>query len=357
MLTKDQSERILKISLMIKKVLRKKDLSRGECRKFMEYILNGYGYKTNQSSLGAFLAGLYMKGVKVEEVIGLLEAIGTFKKFKELKIKNKRVVSAVGSGKDEFKTFNITTVASFIAAGSGIPVAKVGCSAETSTVGTIDVLKELGINTNASFSVMFRSLRDNCFGFFNPKLRLNNLFKHYIGKVNFFNPLEYGLGIYTGIRVEHILFGISDLNTEISAKLLRYHGFKHSLVVCGLSNKGLLFDELSTLNKSKVSEVKNKKIDTYFVYPEMFGIKRGKDKEVCQPRNVKEGAKIVMNILSNRDKTSRRDISLLNAAALIYIGGKSKDLKDAFEIAKNSLEEGKALEVLKRVREYSYEKF
>ena len=353
MLTRKQSKKLLEMSMLIRKILKRQNLTKNESKKLMLYILKGYGYKTNQSSLGAFLAGLYIKGPTIDEILGALEAIGNYERFKELRVTNMKVTTIVGSGKDEFKTFNISTVASFIAAGSGVPVAKVGCRAETSIAGVTDVLELLGININCSFRRMLQSLRDNNIGFFNPELKLEGLFKHYIGKVNFFNPLEYGLAIYTGIRVRHILFGISDLKTEISASILKKYGFGHSMVVCGMTNRGLLFDEISNLNKTKISELHKSKIRNYYIYPEMFKIKRAKDSEIAQGKSVKENAKIILNILSGKDKSARRDIVLLNAAGLIYIGGKAKNLTDAFELATNSLEEGRAMESFEKLRIYS----
>jgi len=142
-------------------------------------------------------------------------------------------------------------------------------------------------------------------------------------------------------EVKHQVYGIFDPGlTEKLAQVLKELGSRHALVVHG---DGL--DELSTLGKTKISELKNGKITTYDITPAELGLKKASMKDILGGDAV-SNAKIVKEVLSGK-KGAKRDIAVLNAAAAIYVGGGAEDLKKGVKLAEKSIDSGKAMEKLK----------
>ena len=144
-------------------------------------------------------------------------------------------------------------------------------------------------------------------------------------------------------EVKHQVYGIFDPGlTERLAEVLEELGSRHALVVHG---DGL--DELSTLGKTRVSELKNGKITTYDVTPAELGMRKASMKDILGGETA-VNAKIVKEILSGK-KGAKRDIAVLNAAAAIYVGGGAEDLKKGIKLAEKSIDSGKAMETLERL--------
>lgn len=345
---KNQDKKLTKLRILIKRIFDGKTLNEKESKVLMESFLNNYWGSKNQSLMGSILGIIQYRNPAKEEILGFLRAVGDYKKFPVLpKVNNKDIISIIGSGKDEFKTFNISTAAAIIAAASGVPVIKPGCKAETSVCGTEDVFEYLGANTKINLRKAIKIIKKINFSYYTPKFNLPHLFKNYIGKVYFFNPLEYGLGLFTGFKCKKILFGISSLKTELAAWVLKKFKIKHGLVVCGLTKDLLLFDEASSIYKTKVSELFRNKINTFDLYPRAFGIKPSNQIYLKQLPTIKDNVNILLRILSNLDN-SRKDMVLINAALLVYLANPHLQLKECYEICNKSLSEGKAKYVLQQ---------
>jgi len=125
--------------------------------------------------------------------------------------------------------------------------------------------------------------------------------------------------------------------TEKIAKVLRILGLRKALVVHG--EPGV--DEVSISGKTKVSQLEDGEIDTYYIRPDDFGLRVASPKEIAGgTREV--SAKILRDVLGGREEGAKRDVVLLNAASAIFAAGESETLTDAFEIAREILESGKA---------------
>ncbi len=140
----------------------------------------------------------------------------------------------------------------------------------------------------------------------------------------------------------HQLIGVYDASvTEKIAKVLRILGLKKALVVHG--EPGV--DEVSVCGKTKVSQLSNGEIRTYFIKPEAFGV------EMALPEKISGGdrkasARILRAVLSCKEEGAKRDVVLLNAAAAIFAADESRSIGDGFEIARDVLESGQAAEKL-----------
>ena len=128
-----------------------------------------------------------------------------------------------------------------------------------------------------------------------------------------------------GANVQLLGVPSSDL-AEMLANVLKNLGTKTALVVHGEG-----FDEISTTGKTLVCELKESKINTYYIQPEDFGIKRTTLNNL-QGADIDKNAKILMRVLEG-EKGAYRDIVLLNSGALFYIAGKAKNIKEGIKIA------------------------
>ncbi len=324
----------------IQKIVEEKNLSGKESEKAMERIMSG---EATPSQLGSFLTALRMKGETAEEIAGLAKVMRRFAQKLKPKI-NGALVDVCGTGGDKIKTFNISTTAMFIVAATGVPVAKHGNRAITSHCGSADVLEELGINLNLEPDKIKEGIEKLGIGFmFAPA--------HHLA-MKYVMPTRKELGIRTVFNIlgpltnpanaQAQLMGVfaPDL-TEKLAEVFKLLGLKQAMVVYG--EPGL--DEISNLGKTKLSELKNGKIKTYFVKPEDFGFKKAKAKDLAGG-DKKENVKILTDILSGREKGPKRDIVILNSAAGIVVGNKAKDLKQGIKIARDVLGKGLAYKKL-----------
>ena len=127
---------------ILEQLLDKKHLSREQAYNLMSSIMSGE-YDDIQTT--GILIALRAKGETVDEITGFADVM----RRKMLKISlNKPAIDLCGTGGDSLGTFNISTVASFVVAGSGVHVAKHGNRSMTSKSGSADVLQALGIPIN-----------------------------------------------------------------------------------------------------------------------------------------------------------------------------------------------------------------
>ena len=134
---------------------------------------------------------------------------------------------------------------------------------------------------------------------------------------------------------------------EPLAHVLGKLGCKHALVVHG---NGL--DEITIESKTKIAEYKDGHVTTYEIKPTDFNIKLASLSEI-KGNSPEDNAKITLSILSGKEKGPKRDIVLLNAGAAIYTAGKAKSIKEGIELARNSIDSGKALEKLNKLKDWT----
>ncbi|MDG6997435.1 MAG: anthranilate phosphoribosyltransferase, partial [Nitrososphaerota archaeon] len=150
----------------ISAVVSGKDLAEDEASLAMEEMMSGLA---TQGQIGAFLAALRMKGETVEEITAFArkmceKAIRISPKIQGHNFSGK-LTDTCGTGGDRIKTFNISTISALVVSGAGIPVAKHGNRSVTSMCGSADLLERLGVNIEASPSVVERSIETCGIGF------------------------------------------------------------------------------------------------------------------------------------------------------------------------------------------------
>lgn len=329
----------------IKQLLDKKDLTAEQMQQVMQEILSG---ATDTADIVAFLTSLNDKGETVAE---LTAAVNAMLKYVEPIIVDKpNILDTCGTGGDKKGTFNISTITALVASGAGVTVAKHGNRSVSSVCGSADILEALGVNINMDKAKIKKCLEEIGLAFlFAPNLHL--AMKHVmparkqIAQKTIFNILG---PLINPARATNQLIGVYSAQwTKPLAQVLHNLGTKHVLVVHGADG----LDEVTTTDKTFVSEIFGGVLRDYEIAPEDFGLRRANPNDLAGG-TVDENVKIVRDILTGK-KGSQRDIVLLNAGCAIYAADKAKTISEGIKLAEKSIDSGAALKKLELLKEYS----
>lgn len=326
----------------ISKVVRGADLLEAEMTGVMNEVMTG---GASPAQIGSFLTALRMKGETVDEITGAARVM----REKATRVDAPAgVVDTCGTGGDGSMTFNISTAAAFVAAGSGLTVAKHGNRSVSSKSGSADVLRALGVNIEAEVACVEECIKAAGIGFlFAPMLH---------GAMKYAAPVRREIGIRSVFNIlgpltnpagaRRQVIGVYDpALTDILAKVLYNLGSERAFIVRG--EDGL--DEITLASETRVTELNAGSIRTYHVKPEDFGFER------CSPKDLTgggpdENAEIILGVLEGK-KGPARDIVILNAAAAITAGGLASKIEEGIAIAHGAIDSGLALEKLELLKE------
>ncbi len=320
----------------LKILLTGRDLSESEAADFFACL---QAETENEHLLAAALIALEAKGVSADEIYAMAKIMRS--RCVKVKSANEKFVDLVGTGGSRVKTFNISTAAAFVIAGAGVAVAKHGNRAATSKSGSADVLAELGVNVTVEAQIAEKCLDEIgiCF-LFAPKFHsLSPVLakvRRAIGVPTIFNILG---PICNPADAPHQVIGVwrKDLVTT-TAQVLARLGTKKTWIVHG--SDGL--DEITLNGKTFVAEISDGKVSEFEISPTDFGLQNS-NLDKLQKFSPSESAKLISDILGSKpENETARNLVLINAAAAIFVSGKTENLKDAFNLAKESLESRKA---------------
>jgi anthranilate phosphoribosyltransferase len=322
--------------------VRGRDLSQAEAAEVMEEIMTGVA---TPAQIAAFLTALHLKGETEAEIAGMAEVM----REKATAVHHDGpVLDTCGTGGDASGTFNISTVASFVAAGAGAVVAKHGNRAMSSACGSADVLEGLGVNIELDAEGVARCLREAGIGFmfapkFHPAMRYAGPVRREIGIRTAFNILG---PLTNPARARHQVLGVADAGlAEKLARALARLDTVHALVVHG--HGGL--DELSLSGPNLVYEVRAGQTPTRI---ELSATELGlpaAPKEAVLGGDVGANVAIVRRVLGGDDQGPKRDIVLLNAAAALVAADQAGDLREGLARARDSLASGAARDRMERM--------
>ncbi len=336
-------------SIMLKpfiaKTINRTDLTADEAEQAMNIIMTG---QATPAQIGAYLVALRMKGEAIPEIIGSVRAM----RANAVKVKlntDESVYDIVGTGGDGAHTFNISTAAAFVLAGTGRKVAKHGNRAASSQCGSADVLSALGVNLELTPEQVAQAIEQIGIGFmfapkFHPAMKHAVGPRKEIGQRTIFNIL----GPLTNPAGAHIqLTGVFDPKlTEPLVHVLNELGSKAALVIHGANG----LDELNTTGTNRVSHLKNNIVETYDLNPADLNLPPSTVQDL-RGGTPDESAEMMRQLLSGSLKGARRDAVLLNAAAAL--AAETGDFKSALEEAKASLDSGNALAKLNALVEFT----
>lgn len=326
----------------IGKMVKGVGLSDAQMHEVFGEIMSG---KTTPAQIGAFLTALRVKGETAEEITGAARAM----RERAVHIQaGKRVVDTCGTGGSEARTFNISTAAAFVVAGSGLKVAKHGNRSASGQCGSADVLETLGVKLDVGPDVVQRCILEIDIGFlyaplFHDAMRYAVAPRKEIGIRTIFNILG---PLSNPANATSQVIGVYDAGlTEVLANVLRNLGSERAFVVHGMDS----LDEITITGKTRISELKTGRIRTYYVTPERFGLRRSSLEDI-EGGNTKENAEMIISILKG-ERGPRRDVVLLNASAALVAGFKAKDFKEGIKFAVESIDSGRALDKLLKLIE------
>ena len=331
----------------IARLVRGKNLEPGEMTTIMRILMDG---ESTPAQTGAFLAAMSIKGETVEEISAATEVMR--EKATHVPIPpGFKVVDTCGTGGDGAHTFNISTAAALIASGAGIPIAKHGNRSVSSRCGSADVLSELGVNTGIGPAKMAHCVSQAGIGFlFAPAL--HSAMRHVIGPrreigirsiFNILGPLS------NPAFAQAQVLGVFDPKlVPVMAGALRNVGVERAMVVHG--SDGL--DEITLTGTTTVCELADGKLRDWVLDPAELGLPLCRAEDLAGG-SVEENARILLDILEGRETGPRREVALLNAAAVVYVGGGAPSLAQALESARDSLDSGKALIKLEALQKLS----
>lgn len=314
-----------------------RSLSAEEASQVMEEIMSG---EATPAQFGAFVTALRIKGETVDEIVGLARVM----RAKAIPVSvDGPTIDTCGTGGDAFSTFNISTTAAFVVAGSGLIVAKHGNRAMTSKCGSADVLEALGVKIDLDPSGVQHCLRKVGIGFmfapiFHPAMKYAVAPRREIGIRTVFNIVG-PLTNPAGAQAQVIGVAEEDLAPKM-AQALKYLGCHHAIIVHG--EDGL--DEISISSRTKIWELKGNAVSSYTVAPEELDLPRASIDEI-KGGTTSDNATMLRAVLSG-EKGARRNVVLLNAAAALVAGDLVVNLREGVEIAREVIDSGRALHKL-----------
>ncbi len=316
-------------------VIQSKDLTEDEAYWVMASIMNG---EATPAQIGGYLVGLAAKGETVAEIAGSARAMREFA-IPVHHHTDGRLVDTCGTGGDYGGTFNISTTAAFVVAGSGVPVAKHGNRSITSKAGSADVLKALGLSLDLTPDQVGRCIDEVGIGFLyavhhHPAMKHASGPRRELGVRTIFNilgPLSNPAG------ATHQIIGVfNPALTEPMAEVLGRLGSRAAFVFHGADG----LDELSTTGVNRVSHLLHGKVRTFEFDPIDIGLHRAHLADLLGG-DAEENAATTRAILAGKEQGAKRDVVLLNAAAALAV--EDLDWAAALAQAQHSLDSGAAL--------------
>lgn len=310
----------------------------------LDEIMSG---RVGEAQTAGFLVALRTKGETAAELAGLARTMRSH----ALAVSTGRhdLVDTAGTGGGT-PTFNVSTTAAFVACGAGCAVAKHGNRSATSRSGSADLLEALGAAIELEPAAVATLIDEIGFGFmFAPKYHAAMRYVVPVRKAlavrtafNFLGPLTNPAG------ADHQLIGVSDPHfQEVVARALAELGTGHSMVVHGMDR----LDELSATHTTLVTEIRGSEVETHEVTPEDLGL------TTVEPGRFSAGtpqqnAETTRAILGGADGPDRT-LTIINAAAAIYVGGKAVSLAEGVQKATQSIDSGAARDKLEQFVERS----
>ena len=313
------------------------DLTSDHAEAVLAEIMEG---RTDEVQTAAFLVALRTKGETVTEIVGLARTMRGL--ATTVRANRSELVDTAGTGGGP-TTFNVSTGAALVAAGAGCAVAKAGNRSNTSRCGSADLLEALGVRIELSPEEVAEQIDQFGFGFmFAPVFHQAMASVVPVRKALAVRTVFNFLGPLTNpASATRQVVGVAERNyQETIAEALLALGTEHSLVVSG--DDGV--DEVSISGPTRVIEVRDGSTSEFFVEPADFGLGRAELSEV-EGGEPDQNAALVRRVLEG-ELSPARDLTLMNAAAAIYVAGKAPDLKTAIDVAAEAIDSGAALRVL-----------
>ncbi len=333
---------VVEMRKILDKLLSGEHLTKEEAREYMEQIIQG---SIPPHQVTAFIVGLKILKETPDEITGMAQAmrdnVDLFLNVTE------PLLDTCGTGGDGIGTINVSTASALIAATGGIKVAKHGNRAVSGKSGSADVLEALGIPIQYNLTQLKEVLAKENIAFlyapiFHQGMKHAAPSRKELGVRTVFNLLG---PLSNPLKAEFQVIGVyhHDL-TETIAAVVKELGVKKALIVAGLDG----MDEITTTTKTKITELKEGNINTFFVNPEDLNVPRANLADLIGG-TASENREELLKIFSGK-KGPKRDLIAVNAGAGFYVMGKANDLVEGVQMAKDLLDSGEVYQKVIRLK-------
>jgi len=316
-------------------------LSKAEAKEVLVNISNG---QYNPSQIASFLTVYMMRNITIEELSGFREAL--LQLCIPIDFSAYDTIDLCGTGGDGKDTFNISTLASFIVAGSGIKVAKHGNYGVSSISGSSNVMETLGVRFSNNPDFLTHCIEEANISIFHAPLfhpAMKNVapIRKELAVKTFFNLLG---PMVNPSFPKNQLVGVFNLELARMYAYLYQNTDQNFAILHSLDG----YDEISLTGNTKVISNKTETM----LKPEDFGISKLSQSEIAGGKTVEESAQLFKQIISGNGTEAQKNVVCANAALAISLM-KNCSISDGFEIAKETLASGKAFESLKKLQKLS----
>ena len=323
---------------ILNRMLNHEELSREETKNILLGITRS---EFPEEQITALLTGLQMRGITVDELLGFRD--GILESGVPAVLNCDRYIDVVGTGGDRKNTFNISTTSCFVIAGAGYKVAKHGNYASTSKSGASNVIEHHGIKFTNDIDKLNRSIDECGMVYLHAQL--------FARAMKFVGPIRKALQFPTCFNLlgplvnpskpKCQLLGVANLDQmRLYNNVYQKIGIDYAIV-----NSIDGYDEISLTGNFKVTTNNYERI----FKPSDLGLRTARPEELVAGATEEEAAQIFDNVLANKALPAQKDIVLANAAFGIQVYEKGlKAIEECLDIARESLESGKALETFKK---------
>jgi anthranilate phosphoribosyltransferase len=315
-----------------------KTLSRAAAKEVLVNIGKGI---YNEHEVTSFMTVYLMRSITIEELQGFRDAL--LELCVPVDLNGHATIDIVGTGGDGKNTFNISTLACFIVAGTGQKVAKHGNYGASSISGASNVMEQLGYQFKNDKERLKKEVEEAniCFlhaPLFHPALKTVGPIRKNLGVRTFFNMLG---PMVNPASPAFQLVGVYNLEMARIYNYLLQQTEKSFTIIHGLDG----YDEISLTNDTKVITNEGERVMT----PEQLGKRMVMPQDIFGGNTVEEAAKIFVKILGGQGSWSQNAVVLANAAMALHCTGQYKKYDDAYAAAVESLESGKAQGALEKL--------
>lgn len=328
----------MNVTQIFNRLLNHEELQREETKNLLVAITQG---ELNDPEIAALLTAIQMRGITVEELLGFRD--GILETGVPVPLHCDRYIDVVGTGGDRKNTFNISTTACFVIAGAGYKVAKHGNFSATSVSGASNVIKNHGVMFTDDADKLNRSL-DEC-GIVYLHAQLFAKAMKFVGAIRkalpfptFFNLLG---PIINPSKPQCQLLGVANLNQmRLYQQVYQRIGIDYGIV-----NSIDGYDEISLTSDFKVSTNDYERV----FKPADLGFDIARPEELVGGATEEEAAQIFDAVLQGTALQAQKNIVMANAAFAIQVLEKGKkSIEECIDIARESLDSGKALSTFRR---------
>ena len=323
---------------ILNRMLNHEELSREETKNILLGITRS---EFPEEQITALLTGLQMRGITVDELLGFRD--GILESGVPAVLNCDRYIDVVGTGGDRKNTFNISTTSCFVIAGAGYKVAKHGNYASTSKSGASNVIEHHGIKFTNDIDKLNRSIDECGIVYLHAQL--------FARAMKFVGPIRKALQFPTCFNLLGPLVNPSKPKCQLLgvASLDQMRLYNNAYQKIGIDyaivNSIDGYDEISLTGNFKVTTNNYERI----FKPSDLGLRTARPEELVAGATEEEAAQIFDNVLANKALPAQKDMVLANAACGIQVYEKGqKSIEECLDIARESLESGKALETFKK---------